>query len=139
MNYLAHAYLSFNDRDLLTGNMISDFIKGKKQFDYPARILAGIKLHRGIDEFTDAHPVTQQIKELFRPAYRLYCGAMADVVYDFFLANDPAAFKTADDLLLFTEKTYLLLENNNNFFPEKICNHVPLYAYSELAISLQNR
>ena len=30
MNYLAHAYLSFGDPDVLTGNMISDFVKGKK-------------------------------------------------------------------------------------------------------------
>ncbi len=35
MNYLAHAYLSFNDPDVLAGNMISDFVKGKKKFDYP--------------------------------------------------------------------------------------------------------
>jgi hypothetical protein len=29
MNYLGHAYLSFNHQDILVGNMISDFIKGK--------------------------------------------------------------------------------------------------------------
>jgi hypothetical protein len=27
MNYLAHAWLSFNDDAILTGNMISDFVK----------------------------------------------------------------------------------------------------------------
>ena len=31
MNYLAHAYLSFGDPDILAGNMISDFVKGKKK------------------------------------------------------------------------------------------------------------
>ena len=46
MNYLAHAYLSFDDAEILTGNIISDFVKGKKKFDYPSRIQAGIKLHR---------------------------------------------------------------------------------------------
>jgi acyl carrier protein phosphodiesterase len=30
MNYLAHAYLSFGEPDILAGNMISDFVKGKK-------------------------------------------------------------------------------------------------------------
>jgi acyl carrier protein phosphodiesterase len=35
MNYLAHACLSFGRPDILVGNMISDHIKGKKQFDYP--------------------------------------------------------------------------------------------------------
>jgi hypothetical protein len=29
MNYLAHAYLSFNEPDILVGNLISDFVKGK--------------------------------------------------------------------------------------------------------------
>ena len=33
MNYLAHAYLSFNDPEILVGNMISDFVKGKKKAD----------------------------------------------------------------------------------------------------------
>lgn len=37
MNYLAHAYFSFGDPAILTGNMISDYVKGKKQFDYPYR------------------------------------------------------------------------------------------------------
>ena len=60
MNYLAHAYLSFNDPEILVGNMISDFVKGKKKFDYPLRIQAGIMLHRIIDEFTDGHPATRE-------------------------------------------------------------------------------
>jgi acyl carrier protein phosphodiesterase len=34
MNYLAHAYLSFNEPGILTGNMISDFVKGKRKYDY---------------------------------------------------------------------------------------------------------
>jgi acyl carrier protein phosphodiesterase len=29
MNYLAHAVLSFQQPDILTGNMISDFVKGR--------------------------------------------------------------------------------------------------------------
>ena len=58
MNYLAHAFLSFNDSGLLIGNMISDFVKGKKQFDYTPDIQKGIRLHRMIDTYTDAHPAT---------------------------------------------------------------------------------
>ena len=125
MNYLAHAFLSFNNADLLAGNMISDFIKGRKQFDYPPGILAGIRLHRAIDEFTDAHAATKEIKTLFRPAYRLYAGAMADVVYDYFLANDPCEFTEAAALKIFTLQTYCLLEKRSGFFPPPFAHLFP--------------
>ncbi len=58
MNLLAHAYLSFDQPEMLIGNMINDYVKGKKQFDYPAAIHKGMILHRSIDEFTDTHEVT---------------------------------------------------------------------------------
>ena len=71
MNYLAHAYLSFNQQEILVGNMISDFVKGKTKFNYPEGIQKGIALHRAIDEFTDTHPATKEAAAFFRPAYRL--------------------------------------------------------------------
>lgn len=125
MNYLAHAYLSFNDPELLTGNMISDFVKGKKQYEYPEKIQRGIKLHRAIDEFTDNHPATAQIKQFFRPAYRLYAGAFTDVVYDYFLANDEVEFPTPGQLKEFTQKTYSSLARNTAFFPAGFANMFP--------------
>ena len=63
MNFLAHAYLSFDYTDILLGNMISDYVKGKKKFEYPPEIQSGIMLHRMIDEFTDNHPATKIAKE----------------------------------------------------------------------------
>lgn len=117
MNYLAHAYLSFEQPDILAGNMISDYIKGKKQFDYPDSIQKGIKLHRAIDNFTDTHPATRELKSFFRPQYRLYSGAFADVVYDHFLANDAGEFKSETDLKQFARNTYRSLETRSDFFP----------------------
>ena len=124
MNYLAHAYFSFNHAEMLTGNMISDFVKGKKKYDYPPGIQKGIELHRAIDAFTDAHEATRLAKEIFRPNYRLYSGAFVDVVYDFFLANDAAVF-TEVSLSDFTQTTYSLLEQNNKWFPEKFAGMFP--------------
>ena len=118
MNYLAHAYLSFNNPEILAGNMISDFIKGRKKFDYSAGIQQGITLHRAIDTFTDAHPVTKQAKLLFKPAYGLYAGAFMDVVYDHFLALDPTRFSN-ESLLDFSLKTYARLQPFENVFPER--------------------
>lgn len=93
MNYLAHAYLSFNHPGILVGNMISDFVKGRKQFDYPEIIQKGIRLHRAIDTFTDEHAATRSAKQLLKPAVGLYAGAFVDVVYDHFLALEDTAFR----------------------------------------------
>ncbi|MFM7357424.1 MAG: hypothetical protein ACKO1T_02505 [Sediminibacterium sp.] len=42
MNFLAHAVLSMNDPEILTGNMISDHVKGRKQYDFSPDIQKGI-------------------------------------------------------------------------------------------------
>ncbi|MEO5782209.1 MAG: ACP phosphodiesterase [Ginsengibacter sp.] len=117
MNYLAHAYLSFDQQEILAGNMISDFVKGKTKFNYPTGIQNGIALHRAIDEFTDAHPATKKAAKFFRPAYRLYSGAFVDVVYDHFLALDTNTFKTPDDLQNFTAGVYDTLEEKFSLLP----------------------
>ena len=97
MNYLAHAYLSFDNSEILVGNMISDFVKGKKKFGYPLAIQQGIMLHRMIDTFTDAHPATKSAITFFKPVVGAYAGAFVDVVYDHFLATDETEFP-ADSL-----------------------------------------
>lgn len=116
MNYLAHAYLSFNNADVLTGNMISDFVKGKKQYDYPLAVQHGIQLHRAIDDFTDTHEATKGLKEFFRPHYRLYAGAFGDVVYDYFLARDRTQFETDDALMQFSQQCYQQLDGQTEYF-----------------------
>ena len=124
MNYLAHAYLSFNHPGILVGNMISDFVKGKKKFDYPPEIQKGITLHRAIDEFTDQHEATRYAKEVFRPYYRLYSGALIDVVYDHFLATNENEF-SEESLFKFSLQVYQVLDQNSNLFPEKFAAMFP--------------
>ena len=124
MNYLAHAYLSFNQPGILTGNMISDYVKGKKKFDYPAEVQQGIALHRAIDTFTDEHAATKEAKEIFRPAYRLYSGAFVDVVYDHFLATDVDEF-SEESLLDFSQQVYNTLDDYTAHLPEKFASSFP--------------
>jgi acyl carrier protein phosphodiesterase len=125
MNLLAHAYLSFNNPPVLVGNMISDYVKGKKQFLYDPAIQKGIQLHRIIDEFTDHHPATQEAKFFFRADYRLYAGAFVDVVYDHFLANDSNQFPEGADLNLFAHNTYESLEKYKHHMPEPFARMLP--------------
>jgi acyl carrier protein phosphodiesterase len=119
MNFLAHAYLSFNLSDILAGNLLSDFIKGKKKFQYSDAIQQGIILHRKIDEFTDGHDATRKAKEFFRKDYGLYSGPFIDIVYDHFLANDPNEFTDAPSLARFSQDCYMKLERYDAVFPEK--------------------
>jgi acyl carrier protein phosphodiesterase len=125
MNYLAHAYLSFNHPEILVGNMTCDFIKGKKQFDYPSVIQKGIQLHRAIDTFTDEHPVTRQLKSYFQVPYRLYSGAFADIVYDHFLAIDTTIFPNDQKLDVFTQQVYFNLQENFTNLPQAFKNILP--------------
>ncbi len=119
MNYLAHVYLSFGIPEITVGNLISDFVKGKKKFDYPARIQQGITLHRAIDDFTDRHVVTQRAKLVFKEAYGLYAGPITDVVHDHFLANDTLIFAGSSQLEAFAQKTYAQVGDWQTVLPER--------------------
>lgn len=118
MNYLAHAFLSFGRPEILTGNLIADFVKGKKQFTFSPGIQAGIKLHRAIDTFTDKHEVTKEAKRFFIPACGRYSGAFMDVAYDHFLARDIHHFNQAS-LKDFAQKTYDTIRPFEPAFPER--------------------
>ena len=125
MNYLAHAFLSFNNSDILAGNIISDFVKGKSKFDYPPGIQNGIHLHRLIDSFTDNHRATAVAKNFFRPHYRLYSGAFTDIVYDHFLARDKNQFEEYRALEIFSQNVYQLLERNFLLYPPRFQKMFP--------------
>jgi acyl carrier protein phosphodiesterase len=116
MNYLAHAYLSFNHPQILIGNMISDFVKGSSQFGYTANVQKGIRLHRAIDAFTDNHASTKEARKFFQKDYRLYSGPIMDIIYDHFLANDASAFNELT-LLKFTQEVYSTLATNTTSLP----------------------
>lgn len=141
MNYLAHAYLSFGDSLILTGNMIGDHVKGQKALeDFPERIAAGVRLHRKIDAFTDEHPAIQRAKVWFREPYHLYAGAILDSLWDHFLANDPACFASEEALKDFAQVTYAQLADTAEWHPPRFAQYFPymrehnwLYNYRTLA------
>lgn len=116
--------MSFNNKPILIGNMISDFVKGNKQYEYDKEIQKGISLHRLIDEFTDHHAVTREAKTFFKPAVGSYSGAFADVVYDHFLANDENEF-TNESLQQFVSYTYDVLDNAKDSLPENFYHLLP--------------
>ena len=119
--------------------MISDFVKGKKRFDYSEGIQQGIMLHRHMDNFTDSHPATKQAKEFLKPVAGLYAGAFIDVAYDHFLALDKNEF-TDESLMQFSITVYTSLKKFNSIYPEKFAGMFPfmlqdnwLYNYRTLS------
>lgn len=139
MNFLAHSFLSFNHPDILVGNMISDFVKGRKKFDYSQSIQQGIFLHRQIDTFTDSHEATKEAVKFLKPAVGLYAGAFIDVAYDHFLANDINEFTDAS-LRQHAIKTYSILTEYNEVLPAQFQSVLPymqsqnwLYNYKSIA------
>ncbi|MEL7001212.1 MAG: ACP phosphodiesterase [Bacteroidota bacterium] len=105
MNFLAHAFLSGDDDQILVGNFIGDFVKGNQLESFEHRIRQGVILHRSIDEFTDSHPTVSSSKDKLRDKYRHYSGVIVDMFYDHFLAHNWAEYHDLS-LLEFTEKTY---------------------------------
>lgn len=88
MNHLAHALLAGDDAALRLGGMLGDFVRGAPEADWPAGVAAGIRLHRAIDAYTDAHPQVLAAKARLAPPFRRYAGILLDVWFDHLLARD---------------------------------------------------
>ncbi|HKJ07335.1 MAG TPA: acyl carrier protein phosphodiesterase [Flavobacteriaceae bacterium] len=124
MNFLAHLYLSKNNKSILIGNFIADAVKGNKYNNYPEPIKKGILLHRYIDTFTDQHPIVKQSMRRLNKRYRHYNGVIIDIFYDHFLAKNWEQY-SAIPLDIYAQGIYVLLTKNIKNYPEKIQYMLP--------------
>ena len=124
MNFLAHIYLSFGDEEITLGNFIADSIRGNKYKHLPERVQKGIKLHRHIDTFTDAHPTVRKSTKRLHENYSHYSGIIVDIFYDHFLAKN---WQNYSDIPLdtFVDNFYDLLENNYEILPDATRHMMP--------------
>lgn len=124
MNFLAHLYLSGNDKNIMIGNFIGDHIKGNKFSQYNEGIIKGVKLHRLIDAFTDSHPVVEISKKRLRPHFHKYSPVIVDVFYDHFLAKNWRSYHQLS-LGKYTQMFYQLILSNSEILPEKTNHLIP--------------
>lgn len=124
MNYLAHLYLSGDNENVITGNFIGDYVKGKNYLKYPGKIREGIILHRQIDSFTDAHPRFREVKKLLRPEFGLFSGIITDLFYDHFLAANWSDFAPCT-LREFTQKMHSVLLSHFFYLPARVQGFLP--------------
>ncbi len=117
MNYLAHAYLSGNNEELLIGNFIADHLRGNDFSRYSEGVIKGIQLHRRIDTFTDAHPLFKASKRVFYNGFEKYSGILVDIYFDYFLAKQFADYHH-QSLSEFCSEVYTVYSRNEHLMPE---------------------
>ncbi len=126
MNFLAHIYLSGSSEPVLTGNFIADAVKGRKYDKYPDMVQYGIRLHRFIDSYTDAHPLVLKSKFLLNSGYGKYSGIVVDIFYDFFLSENWVHFSNIP-LKEFIYTSYEILLRNSEYFPAEVKRYFPFF------------
>lgn len=81
--------LAGDNEALQLGGLLGDFVRGPVQgMALPAPVITGIRLHRAIDVYTDAHPEVLAAKALLPAPYRRYAGILLDMWFDRCLARD---------------------------------------------------
>lgn len=88
VNYLAHTLLAGDDELLRLGGLMGDFVHGRPDPSLPQGLVAGIRLHRAIDVYTDSHAEVAAARALLPPPYRRYAGILLDMWFDHLLARD---------------------------------------------------
>jgi acyl carrier protein phosphodiesterase len=94
MNWLAHLYLSEPNAEFRVGNLLPDLTSALHLKFLPETYQRGIRCHRRIDLFTDAHPRVRACVRRFPPPYRRFGGILTDVYFDHFLARDWSQYST---------------------------------------------
>lgn len=127
MNYLAHVFLGRYSRESIVGALLGDFVKGAIPGHYSDGIHAGIRLHRAIDRYTDAHDLHRASRALVSPARRRFAGILVDVFYDHFLVRHWARY-SSQPLTEFTSRVYAALHARRDSLPERLQRILPRMA-----------
>lgn len=124
MNFLAHIYLSGDNEMITIGNFVADAIRGNKYKLLSPEFQVGVKLHRHIDTFTDAHPIVRQSTKRLHKNYSHYSGVIVDILYDHFLAKN--WYKYSDvPLDKYVTDFYECLKEHFDILPERFQKLLP--------------
>ena len=119
MNYLAHLLLAEPTAESLIGNLAGDFVKGRIGDDVPPEIAAGIRHHRRVDAFTDAHPSVAAFRRVLIPEHGHYARVIADVFFDHFLAVDFTRY-SSEPLDVFLDRVYAAIDPHADELPGRL-------------------
>lgn len=116
MNHLAHALLAGDDPDWRLGGLLGDFVHGPVPSGLRTGVEHGIRLHRAIDVYTDAHPVVVALRGRFAAPFRRYAGILIDVWFDHVLAREFARWCDTP-LATFSDSVIDLLQQHRDELP----------------------
>ncbi|SKB07482.1 Acyl carrier protein phosphodiesterase [Prosthecobacter debontii] len=128
MNWLAHLFLSEPTPAFRIGNLLPDLVSFTALTDLPSEYQRGIRQHRKIDAFTDAHPVFKRSVQRLGPSFRRFGGILMDVFYDHFLSRAWASYSPTP-LADFTNEVYASFESRWQEIPSEA--HAPLQGMRE--------
>jgi acyl carrier protein phosphodiesterase len=112
VNHLAHALLADpGGPEFAVGSSMGDFVHGPPDAAWPLARKAGVRFHRAIDHFTDAHPEVVAARRLFEPPLRRYAGILLDVWFDHLLVHAWRRFD-AEPLAAFAQRWLALLDRH---------------------------
>ncbi len=103
MNWLAHLILSEDHIDYQLGNVLADPLKGRSWVGASVQLQQGMKMHAGIDAFTDSHELV--VKSKSRLGAGCLKGVIVDLAYDYLLVKNWHSF-VIPDLHNFLQRFY---------------------------------
>src|SRR5712692_4283986 len=119
VNYLAHLFLAGPSAQSLIGNLAGDFVKGALGDRFPPEIAAGIRHHRRVDAFTDAHPAVAAFRHGLIPDHGHYARVISDVFLDHFLACDFERYGV-QSLQSFLRRVYATIDQHVDDLPGRL-------------------
>ncbi len=120
MNYLAHLRLAAPTDESRLGNLLGDFARGLDLESLPPAVKDGVRMHREIDRFTDAHPAFRRARAILAPRYSRYSGVLVDVFFDHHLSRQWDRFGAVLPLADFTASVYAMLERWDAYLPPRL-------------------
>lgn len=116
MNYIAHIHLGVHTRTSLLGNFLGDFVKGPNFSWLPLPLQLGVKLHRKVDQYTDAYSEVIDLKRQFPASLRRMSGVVLDIYFDHLLLNHWLCFSEQSSTACLAA-FYQELEHTEVFIP----------------------
>ncbi len=138
MNFLAHCYLSCSNEDMLIGNIITDFTNKRQADAYTGEIQKGIELHRKIDNYTDKHSASLELRSLLRKRHGKYASVVVDLVWDYFLCQNWSLYSGAT-LRDFADSIYPIVLKNKDSLPNNLKGRINNMISDDFLLAYKNK